>query len=59
MHRRWPLAALAAALTLNTAPPAAGAGSDPPAAAGWHGREIRDARATLVRDTPPQFPRGW
>ena len=42
MYRRWPLAALAAALTLMTAPAAFGASSDPPAAAGWHGREIRD-----------------
>ena len=59
MYRIWPLAALAAALTLITAPPAAGAGSDPPAAAGWHGREIRDPLPTPVRDTARQFPRGW
>ena len=50
MYRRWPLAALAAALTLMTAPAAFGASSDPPAAAGWHGREIRDP-------LPPARPR--
>ena len=42
MDWRWPLAALAAALSLMTAPAAFAAGSDPPASAGWHGREIRD-----------------
>ena len=41
MDRR-PLGALTAALTLMTAPAAFGASTDPPAAAGWHGREIRD-----------------
>ena len=59
MYRRWPLAALAAALTLMTAPAAFGAGSDPPAAAGWHGREIRDPLPQRVRDAVARFPRGW
>src|SRR3954454_3835794 len=59
MHRRWPLAALAAALTLITAPAAFGANSDPPAAAGWHGREIRDPLPQRVRDAVVRFPRGW
>jgi DNA invertase Pin-like site-specific DNA recombinase/peptidoglycan hydrolase-like protein with peptidoglycan-binding domain len=61
MVRRWPLAALAAALTLMTAPAAFGAtGGDPHAAAGWHGREIRDPSAPRVRDAAvARFPRGW
>ena len=60
MVRRWPLAALAAALTLLTAPAAFGAtGGDPPAAAGWHGREIRDPLAQRLRDAEARFPRGW
>ena len=50
MDWRWPLAALAAALSLMTAPAAFAAGSDPPASAGWHGREIRDP---LPRPTSP------
>ena len=36
------LAALVAAPALLTAPAAFAADSDPPASAGWHGREIRD-----------------
>ena len=59
MYRRWPLAALAAALALITAPAAFGASSDPPAAAGWHGREIRDPLPKRVRDAVARFPRGW
>ena len=59
MYRRWPLAALAAALALITAPPAFGASSDPPAAAGWHGREIRDPLPQRVRDAVARLPRGW
>src|SRR5262245_35613323 len=61
MFHRWPLAALAAAaLTLTVAPAAFGAGSDPPTAAGWHGREIRDPAAQRARDTlSARFPRGW
>ena len=62
MYRRWPLAALAAALTLMTAPAAFGAGSDPPAAAGWHGREIRDplpaARPRCRRAVPARLVGG-
>src|SRR3954468_7628827 len=59
MYLRWPLAALAAALTLIAAPAALGASSDPPAAAGWHGREIRDPLPKRVRDAVARFPRGW
>ena len=60
MYRRWPLAALAVALALITAPAAFGASSDPPAAAaGWHGREIRDPLPQRVRGTVARFPRGW
>ena len=59
MHWRWPLAALAAALTLTTAPAASGAPGDPPAAAGWHGREIRDPVPERVRAAVARFPRGW
>jgi DNA invertase Pin-like site-specific DNA recombinase len=59
MDWRWPLAALAAALTLMTAPAAFGASSDPPAAAGWHGREIRDPLARRVDSAVARFPRGW
>ncbi|MDA0159170.1 peptidoglycan-binding protein [Solirubrobacter ginsenosidimutans] len=60
MYRRWPLAVLAAALALIAAPPAfGGAGSDPPAAAGWHGREIRDPLPKRVSDAVARFPRGW
>ena len=59
MYRRWPLAALAAALALMAAPAAFGASSDPPAAAGWHGREIRDPLPERVRDAVARFPRGW
>ena len=58
MYRRWPLAALAAALALITAPAAFGASSDPPRSAGWHGREIRDPLPQRVRDAV-RFPRGW
>jgi DNA invertase Pin-like site-specific DNA recombinase len=36
-----------------------GAGSDPPAAAGWHGREIRDRLPQRVGDAVARFPRGW
>ena len=60
MYRRWPLAALAVALALITAPAAFGASSDPPAAAaGWHGREIRDPLPQRVRGAVARFPRGW
>ena len=59
MDRRWPLAALAAALTLMTAPAAFAAGSDPPASAGWHGREIRDPLPRATSDAVARFPRGW
>ena len=59
MYRRWPLAALTAALALMTAPAAFGAGSDPLAAAGWHGREIRDPLPQRIRDAVARFPRGW
>src|SRR6478752_557267 len=59
MHRRWPLVALAAALTLITVPAAFGASSDPPAVAGWHGREIRDPLPQRVRDSLARFPHGW
>src|SRR5215207_4333385 len=59
MDWRWPLAALVAALTLMTAPAAFGASSDPPAAAGWHGREIRDPLPRHVDDAVARFPRGW
>ena len=62
MYRRWPLAALAVALTLMTAPAAFGASSDPPAAAGWHGREIRDplpaARPRCRRAVPARLVGG-
>ena len=58
MYRRWPLAALAAALALITAPAAFGASSNPPRSAGWHGREIRDPLPQRVRDAV-RFPRGW
>jgi DNA invertase Pin-like site-specific DNA recombinase/peptidoglycan hydrolase-like protein with peptidoglycan-binding domain len=59
MYRRWPLAALAAALTLLTAPAAFAAGESPPAAAGWHGREIRDPLPQRLRAAIARFPRGW
>jgi len=59
MYRRWPLAALVVALTAMTAPAAFGASSDPPAAAGWHGREIRDPLPQRVGDAVARFPRGW
>ena len=59
MYRRWPLAALAAALTLSTAPAAFGDGGDPSATAGWHGREIRDPLPQRVRDAVARFSRGW
>ena len=58
MYRRWPLAALAVALALMTAPTAFGASNDPPRSAGWHGREIRDPLPQRIRDAA-QFPRGW
>ncbi len=58
MYRRWPLAALAAALALMTAPAAYGAGNAPPKSAGWHGREIRDPLPQRLRDAV-RFPRGW
>ena len=50
MYRRWPLAALAVALALMTAPTAFGASNDPPRSAGWHGREIRDPLPQRIRD---------
>jgi Putative peptidoglycan binding domain/Resolvase, N terminal domain len=59
MDRRWPLAALATALAWMTAPAALAAGSDPPAAAGWHGRTIRDPLPRVPGDTVARFPRGW
>ena len=59
MYRRWPLAALAAALRVITAPAAFGASSEPPVSAGWHGREIRDPLPKRVRDAVARFPRGW
>src|SRR6185436_17585324 len=59
MDRRWPLAALAVALALLAAPAAFGASSDPPASAGWHGREIRDPLPQRVGDAVARFPRGW
>jgi len=59
MDWRWPLAALAAALSLMTAPAAFAAGSDPPASAGWHGREIRDPLPRPTSDAVARFPRGW
>ena len=59
MYPRWPLAALAAALALMTAPAAFGASGDPPASAGWHGREIRDPLPERVGDSVARFPRGW
>jgi DNA invertase Pin-like site-specific DNA recombinase/peptidoglycan hydrolase-like protein with peptidoglycan-binding domain len=59
MYRRWPLAALAAALALIVAPAAFGASSDPPAAAGWHGREIRDPVPQSASGAVARFPRGW
>jgi peptidoglycan hydrolase-like protein with peptidoglycan-binding domain len=59
MYRRWPLAALVVALALITAPAAFGASNDPPAEAGWHGREIRDPLPQRVRGAVARFPRGW
>jgi DNA invertase Pin-like site-specific DNA recombinase/peptidoglycan hydrolase-like protein with peptidoglycan-binding domain len=59
MHRRWPLAALGTALSLVAAPAAFGADTNPPASAGWHGREIRDPWPQRVRDAVARFPRGW
>jgi len=59
MDWRWPLAALAAALSLMTPPAAFAAGSDPPASAGWHGREIRDPLPRPTSDAVARFPRGW
>jgi hypothetical protein len=59
MDWKWPLAALAAALCLTTAPAAFAAAPDPPASAGWHGREIRDPLPTPVLDAVARFPRGW
>jgi peptidoglycan hydrolase-like protein with peptidoglycan-binding domain len=59
MHPRWPLVAIAAALALVTAPAAFGATDDPPASAGWHGREIRDPLPRSVSELLARFPRGW
>ncbi len=59
MDWRWPLAALAAALSFMTAPAAFAADKYPPASAGWHGREIREPLPTRVRDAVARFPSGW
>src|SRR4051794_28859715 len=59
MYRRWPLAALAAALTPSTAPAAFGAGGGPPAAAGWPRRALRDPLPQRVRAAVARFSRGW
>src|SRR3954467_10347223 len=59
MYRRWLLTALVAALALMTAPTAWAAGGDPPPAAGWHSREIRDPSPRRADDVNARFPRGW
>lgn len=59
MSRKWSLAALTAALTVMTAPAAFGAGGDPPASAGWHGRAIRDPLPRQAANQVARFPRGW
>jgi DNA invertase Pin-like site-specific DNA recombinase len=58
MQWRRPLTALAAAaLTLLMSQPAVA--DDPPAAAGWHGREIRDPLPPRGAEATTRFPRGW
>ena len=59
MDRRWSLAALSVALAFITTPAAFAADSDPPASAGWHGREIRDPLPPANREVSVRFPRGW
>ena len=59
MQWRWPLAALAVALSLTMLQPAVAVADDPPAAAGWHGREIRDPLPPRAVDATTRFPRGW
>ena len=59
MQCKWPLAALAVALSLTMLQPAVAVADDPPAAAGWHGREIREPLPPRAANATTRFPRGW